>query len=65
LLKRCLRDAWLEAPRRIGPEGTLNGFGKVSGDRAPWQVRHVETVVRSRAGVYPSDHYPVVAEFEM
>jgi endonuclease/exonuclease/phosphatase family metal-dependent hydrolase len=72
-LTRCLRDAWLEAPRRIGPEGTLNGFGKVSGDRridwilfrAPWHVRHMETVARSRGGVYPSDHYPVVAEFEM
>jgi endonuclease/exonuclease/phosphatase family metal-dependent hydrolase len=73
LLTRYLRDAWLETQRRIGPEGTLNGFGKLSGDRridwilfrAPWLVRHVETVALSRNGVYPSDHYPVVAEFEI
>jgi endonuclease/exonuclease/phosphatase family metal-dependent hydrolase len=73
LLTRCLRDAWLETQRRIGPEGTLNGFGKLSGDRridwilfrAPWLVRHMETAAGSRDGLYPSDHYPVVAEFEI
>jgi endonuclease/exonuclease/phosphatase family metal-dependent hydrolase len=73
LLTGCLWDAWLEAPRRNGPEGTLNGFGKLSVDRridwilfrTPWKVREVETVAWNRDGVYPSDHYPVVAEFEM
>jgi len=73
LLTGSLRDSWLDAGRCIGPEATLHGFGKVAGERridwilfrAPWKVREAETVARSRDGVYPSDHHPVVAEFEI
>jgi endonuclease/exonuclease/phosphatase family metal-dependent hydrolase len=69
-----LRDAWCVATSRTGPQGTLHGFGRhTSTDRridwilyrAPWAVRQVETVTRSRDGRYPSDHFPVVATFDI
>jgi endonuclease/exonuclease/phosphatase family metal-dependent hydrolase len=68
-----LRDAWHTAERRIGPEGTVHGFGKVAGGRridwilyrAAWAVREAETVTHSRNGLYPSDHFPAMAVFEL
>jgi endonuclease/exonuclease/phosphatase family metal-dependent hydrolase len=73
MLTRALQDAWTAATWRKGPEGTLNGFGKVREERridwilfrAPWTVREAETVVVSRNGIYPSDHYPVAAAFDI
>lgn len=74
LLASDLRDAWCTAARRIGPEGTLNGFGRHVNTgrridwilyRALWPVREVETVTCNRNGRYPSDHFPVVATFEI
>jgi endonuclease/exonuclease/phosphatase family metal-dependent hydrolase len=72
LTEAGLQDAWTSAEQRIGPEGTLNGFGRPMPDRridwvlyrAPWRVGKAETIATSVNGVYPSDHYPVVAEFE-
>jgi endonuclease/exonuclease/phosphatase family metal-dependent hydrolase len=72
MLTPRLRDAWTAAERRIGLETTFHGFGKVAGGRrvdwilfsAPWRVREMETIARSRDGEYPSDHYPILAEFE-
>jgi len=72
LLTGCLQDAWTAAVRRTGPTGTLHGFGRINDDRridwilfrAPWNVREIETVVRNRGEVYPSDHHPVMAVFE-
>ena len=66
-------DAWLAADQRHGPEGTLNGFGKHTTSnridwilyRGAWKVLEAATLAVSRDGVYPSDHYPVVAEFEI
>ena len=68
-----LRDAWSDAARRIGPAGTLNGFGRHSSDRridwilyrGGWSVVEAETVTTQRHGRYPSDHFPVVATFAM
>lgn len=73
LLCDDLRDAWRTAAARTGPDGTQHGFGKqVAGRRidwilyrAPWPVVEVETVTRSRDGRYPSDHFPVVATFDV
>jgi endonuclease/exonuclease/phosphatase family metal-dependent hydrolase len=73
LMCDSLRDAWCDAARRIGPAGTLNGFGRIADDRrvdwilyrAPWQVVEVDTMARTRDGRYPSDHYPVVATFDV
>jgi endonuclease/exonuclease/phosphatase family metal-dependent hydrolase len=73
LLCEDLRDAWSTAGTRIGPEGTLNGFGRHASSRrldwilyrAPWRVLEAETVTRNRDGRYPSDHFPVVATFDV
>lgn len=67
-----LEDAWTEAPRREGPEGTFHGFTGTPGKRIDWilyrglQPTHVRTIVDHSAsdGDYPSDHFPVLAEFE-
>jgi endonuclease/exonuclease/phosphatase family metal-dependent hydrolase len=73
MLTADFADAWPAAEQRLGPEGTLNGFGRVTGSRridwilyrAPWAVESIETLAVTRDGVYPSDHYPVMAVFEM
>jgi len=73
LLSSDFRDAWRDTPRRAGPDGTLNGFGRHTSDRridwilyrGAWRVIQAETVTTSRDGRYPSDHFPVVATFEI
>src|SRR5690606_5858007 len=68
-LPAVLDDAWKEAPRRVGPEGTCHGFSGEAERRIGWVLsrglhvregRHVDARV---GGVLPSDHYPVVAGF--
>lgn len=73
LLCQDLSDAWCTASIRIGPAGTLNGFGRHVPARrldwilyrAPWRVRRIETVTRQIDGRFPSDHFPVVATFDI
>lgn len=67
-----LEDAWTTAPETIGPAGTLHGFGRISGRRIDWilhrNVRRplrIETVTHTSGGLFPSDHYPVVATFRL
>jgi endonuclease/exonuclease/phosphatase family metal-dependent hydrolase len=72
LLRTDLRDAWCDAAMRLGPPGTLNGFGRHQSDRridwilyrGGWRVREAETITAHRDGRYPSDHFPVIATFE-
>jgi len=72
-LAEYLSDAWTSAATRKGPEGTLNGFGKHTPGRridwilyrANWRVLEAETLMKGRDGLYPSDHYPVTALFEL
>ncbi len=71
-LSEVLKDAWLCAEQNYGPEGTLHGFGKMGRERRlDWILfRHIarvamaETVTHTSKGLYPSDHYPVCAEFD-
>jgi endonuclease/exonuclease/phosphatase family metal-dependent hydrolase len=74
LLTANLEDAWTTAQRSIGPEGTLHGFGRIlSGStarRIDWILYRnagapvqAETVTHAKGKLYPSDHYPVCAEF--
>lgn len=62
-----LADAWQQAPQRHGPELTFHGFTGRPDARIDWILfRHfgisqVQTVDDHRGGIYPSDHYPVVA----
>ncbi len=68
-----LEDARLTAARRIGPDGTNGGFrGDTEGRRIDWilyrggfDVQESETVVYSREGHYPSDHFPVLTVFNL
>ena len=67
-----LRDAWEEALERSGPEGTYHGgtgrirwMGRL--DRILFRpsltVSRVTTLTHQSEGKFPSDHYPVLAEF--
>lgn len=69
-----LKDAWVTSVERAGPEGTFHAFrGGEKPEpridwilyRAPWKVRRIETVTMHEGGKYPSDHYPVVADFDI
>lgn len=72
ILTRLLKDAWLEAPSRIGPDATFHGFsGKPDRRidwillRAPWRVLSAQVDTRHDGTRYPSDHFPVSAVFEL
>jgi endonuclease/exonuclease/phosphatase family metal-dependent hydrolase len=71
LLTAALTDAWTAAPRRLGPPATFHNFtGKADG-RIDWilsrglQAKSAKTVTTHRRGRYPSDHFPVVVDFEL
>lgn len=72
-LTPALRDAFLSARNRKGPEGTFHGFKGEPGTaridwilfRAPWKVKSAETLTDSKSGRYPSDHFPVLAVFQL
>jgi endonuclease/exonuclease/phosphatase family metal-dependent hydrolase len=67
-----LKDSRVTAHGRTGPDGTSSGFaGSTSGRRIDWilyrgalEAVESETVVFSRGGRYPSDHFPVATTFE-
>ncbi|HPO17244.1 MAG TPA: endonuclease/exonuclease/phosphatase family protein [Candidatus Hydrogenedentes bacterium] len=69
------QDAWLTAPERKGPKTTCCGFNAPdpnSTARIDWilskgglTAQRVETVVFTKKGRYPSDHFPVVAVFSL
>ena len=65
-----LPDAWEQAPRREGPEGSFHGFTGQADRRIDWvlqrglrvrEARHVDARVD---GILPSDHYPVLVELD-
>jgi len=68
-----LKDAWTEAEKQAGPETTWSGFEAPDPDdqrRIDWVLYRggllpltCETVIYNQEGQYPSDHFPVVAEF--
>ena len=69
ILSAPLSDAWIAAPGRKGPEGTFHGFSGTPGKRIDWVMARgltpvaVETVDFGRGGRFPSDHFPVVADY--
>ena len=71
LLTTLLHDAREQAPVRIGPDNTFHDFGKTPSKRIDWilyrglSVDRVETVTDHDGAIYPSDHYPVVADFQL
>jgi endonuclease/exonuclease/phosphatase family metal-dependent hydrolase len=73
ILAQHLKDSRLEAPEKSGPEGTFHGFKGVPGPsridwimfRAPWKALSNETITDHREGRYPSDHFPILAVFDL
>ncbi|MEJ5367859.1 MAG: endonuclease/exonuclease/phosphatase family protein [Bryobacteraceae bacterium] len=73
VLAQHFQDAWLAASTRTGPEDTFHGFtgkprpGRIDWIlfRAPWKVLSAETITDRKEGVFPSDHFPVLAVFEI
>ena len=71
LLTAMLTDAWLAAPRHHGPPATFHNFTCKADLRIDWilfrglQAKSAWTVTTHRRGRYPSDHFPVVVDFEL
>ena len=71
LLTATLTDAWLAAPRSHGPSATFHNFTGKADRRIDWilfrglRAKSAWTVTSHRGGRYPSDHFPVVADFEL
>jgi len=71
LLTTALTDAWTAAPRRLGPPATFHNFTGKADKRIDWilfrglQAKLARTVTTQRHGRYPSDHFPVVVDFEL
>ena len=70
LLTEALADARLSAPRATGPEATFHAFTGKAERRIDWilargaRPRRVHTDASAREGRYPSDHFPVIADFD-
>lgn len=68
LLTATLSDAWERAPSRRGPEKTAHAFTGKPDARIDWvlfrdfDIRSVHSVDDHEGDLYPSDHYPVVAD---
>lgn len=72
LTRKAMRDSWLDAEKRVGPEVTWSGFKPPSDSvnridwilyRGPLDVLRCETVTYNEDNRFPSDHYPVFAKF--
>lgn len=69
ILSSGLTDAWLAAPERAGPEGTSHGFTGVARRRIDWimarglEPLRVRTIDRGEGSLWPSDHFPVLADY--
>jgi endonuclease/exonuclease/phosphatase family metal-dependent hydrolase len=70
-LTAALKDAWSAAPKREGPEDTFHDFTGKPTKRIDWilyrgvEATSVQTVTTSKDGRYPSDHFPVEANFSL
>ncbi|SEL75128.1 Metal-dependent hydrolase, endonuclease/exonuclease/phosphatase family [Pseudoxanthomonas sp. GM95] len=68
LLTTQLHDAWESASERVGPEKTVHAFTGVPTQRIDWilsrgfRTGRVETADDHQGEVFPSDHYPVIAD---
>jgi len=68
LLTEGLADAYAAAAVRKGPAATFHAFKGTGDRRIDWilsrgfRAQRVETLVDHRGALYPSDHFPVVAD---
>ncbi len=70
-LTTVLTDAWLAGAPRSGPDKTFHGFTGTPDRRLDWilfrglKLRSVQTLDTHVGPRYPSDHFPVVAVFDL
>lgn len=70
-LTGTFRDAWTASPKRSGPEQTFHEFTGQPERRIDWilfrglEPLSAKTVTTHREQQYPSDHFPVVVEFDL
>jgi endonuclease/exonuclease/phosphatase family metal-dependent hydrolase len=72
MLEPGFHDAWTTALKRSGPETTLSRWTDTrEGNRIDWilyrgiaQPLEAETITYNEQGRYPSDHYPIQAQFD-
>jgi len=70
MLTQHLQDAWLAAPHRSGPDKTFHNFTGNPTERIDWilvrgfRVKDARTVTTHQGKLYPSDHFPVVADLQ-
>jgi endonuclease/exonuclease/phosphatase family metal-dependent hydrolase len=71
LLTASMKDAWDSAPSHDGPAETFHDFTGKATKRIDWILSRgvaptsVRTVTVSKDGRYPSDHFPVQADFDL
>ncbi|UPG93526.1 endonuclease/exonuclease/phosphatase family protein [Luteibacter aegosomatissinici] len=69
MLTATFKDAWPTAPKKDGPEETFHNFTGNATKRIDWilyrglEPKSVRTITISKDGRYPSDHFPVQADF--
>ena len=70
-LTATLKDAWVDAPTHKGPAETFHDFTGQATQRIDWilyrgvRANNVRTVTTSKDNRYPSDHFPVWADFTL
>jgi endonuclease/exonuclease/phosphatase family metal-dependent hydrolase len=66
-----LTDAWIASPRHTGPEATFHDFTGNAQRRIDWilfrglKPTSAKTVTTHRDKRYPSDHFPVIVQFDL
>lgn len=71
VLTASLKDAWDTVPKREGPAKTFHDFTGKPTVQIDWilyrgvKANRMETLTTSKDGRYPSDHFPVVADFTL
>lgn len=67
-LAALLGDAWLATAAHSGPEATFHGFSGRPDRRIDWiltrgfSVQGIRTITTHEGALYPSDHFPVIAD---
>lgn len=70
-LTASMKDAWIAAPKHDGPAETFHDFTGKPTKRIDWilyrgvEATTVRTVTTSKDSRYPSDHFPVQADFTL
>jgi endonuclease/exonuclease/phosphatase (EEP) superfamily protein YafD len=70
VLAATLTDVWDSAPLHAGPPATFHDFTGKPDHRIDWilyrglQPLSVHTITSHQGSRYPSDHFPVVADFD-